>query len=510
MSEDELPEGWAATTIRESFDCWGGMTPSTGTLAFWGGTTPWVSSKDVKGDRIDGGTEFVTARALDETRLRKCRPGTVLVVVRSGVLVHTLPVAITDSEVVINQDLKAIDSGDDLINGWLALALKAQASEILEASRKDGTTVQSVRVDQLLDRGLPIPPLAEQRRIVEKVEALLAQVNAARARLAKVPTILKRFRQSILSAACSGHLTEDWRRRHLDLPDPASLLARRRAQETTKTPDADALPDIPQSWAWAFLPELGELNRGKSRHRPRNDPRLYGGAYPFIQTGDVARSGGRISTHGQTYNDAGLAQSRLWPAGTVCITIAANIADSGILAYPACFPDSVVGFAADPEIAVGEYVEFFVRTARQDLAQFAPATAQANINLEILREVAVPFPPLPEQREIVHRVDALFKLADTVEARLAAATARTDKLTQAILAKAFRGKLVPTEAELARQEGRDYEPASALLARIRAERAASKAAANPVTRIRRADARATSTAKPPRPKTTNSRTARSS
>jgi len=161
----------------------------------------------------------------------------------------------------------------------------------------------------------------------------------------------------------------------------------------------------------------------------------------------------------------------MWPAGTVCITIAANIANSAILTYPACFPDSVVGVIPDESLCLAEYLEFFIRTARADLDQFAPATAQKNINIGILSDVAVPLPHLAEQHEIVRRVEALFKLADTIEKRVAAATARTEKLTQAILAKAFRGELVPTEAELARREGRDYEPASVLLERIQAERA---------------------------------------
>jgi type I restriction enzyme S subunit len=107
------------------------------------------------------------------------------------------------------------------------------------------------------------------------------------------------------------------------------------------------------------------------------------------------------------------------------------------------------------------------------------------LNQRILSSVLFPMPPLSEQHEIVRRVDALFKLADAIEARVAAATARADKITRAILAKAFRGELVPTEAELARQEGRDYEPASVLLARIRTARANSKAASNPATRTPR-------------------------
>jgi type I restriction enzyme S subunit len=122
-------------------------------------------------------------------------------------------------------------------------------------------------------------------------------------------------------------------------------------------------------------------------------------------------------------------------------------------------------------VCVAEYVQYFIRTSRDAMAQFAPATAQSNINLAILNEVRVPLPPLKEQREIVRRVEALFALADAIERRAAVARKQADALPQAILARAFSGRLVPTEAELARREGRMYEPASVLLERIRRERA---------------------------------------
>lgn len=318
---------------------------------------------------------------------------------------------------------------------------------------------------------LPIPPLAEQRRIVAAVEAVVAKVNAARERLNRVPAILKRFRQAVLSVACSGRLTADWREKNPFVESAATLVAQHRQSDEVRPIDTSRLPEIPESWNWLALPDTGEMNRGKSRHRPRNAPHLYGGPYPFIQTGDIANSGGRIRTHKQTYSKAGLAQSRLWQAGTVCITIAANIADSAMLTYPACFPDSVVGVITTPGLCDAEYLEYFLRTAREDLAAFAPATAQANINIAILNDLAVPLPPRAEQSEIVRRVGELFALADRIEARLADARQMTDQLTQAVLAKAFRGELVSTEAELARREKRSYEPAADLLARTRAKRA---------------------------------------
>ncbi|MFE6611698.1 restriction endonuclease subunit S [Amycolatopsis sp. NPDC057786] len=305
---------------------------------------------------------------------------------------------------------------------------------------------------------LPLPPLEQQRQIV----ALFDQVDQGQGEVAgylvRAQGLLAGFRQAVLAAACSGQLTVEWRRGNHPESSASALLRKRAADRSRlgrkyKEPvlqSPDALPPIPDEWCWAALPELGELGRGKSKHRPRNHPSLFGGEYPFIQTGDVARSGGLIISHSQTYNDVGLAQSRLWPAQTVCITIAANIADTALLTYPACFPDSVVGLIADEAIALPEYVELFMRTARRDLAAFAPATAQANINLAILSKVAVALPPLEEQREIIRRANEMFRGGEEVLAKVSAASSLLERTSKAALAKAFRGELVET-AELAEQ-----------------------------------------------------------
>jgi type I restriction enzyme, S subunit len=203
------------------------MTPSTSNTRYWGGTIPWISSKDIKAPRLRGGTEFVTDEAITETRLRICPPGVVLVVMRSGVLAHTLPVAISSASVVINQDLKAFASSEPQLNEWLALALRANARDILHGSRKDGTTVQSVEFGLLKALEIPVAPLEEQRRIVAQVEALLARTAAASERLARIPAVLRRFRQSVLAAACSGRLTADW------------------ADDR-----ADAFDGLPRGWKW--------------------------------------------------------------------------------------------------------------------------------------------------------------------------------------------------------------------------------------------------------------------
>jgi type I restriction enzyme S subunit len=142
----------------------------------------------------------------------------------------------------------------------------------------------------------------------------------------------------------------------------------------------------------------------------------------------------------QTYNEAGLAQSKLWPPGTVCITIAANIAHTGVLGFKATFPDSVVGVIPDERITRGAYLELFLRTARADLDRFAPATAQKNINLAILNDVAVPVPPLAEQDEIVERVTSLLRRLNRVQEHASSAEARLEAVDGALLTAALRSQ----------------------------------------------------------------------
>lgn len=162
----------------------------------------------------------------------------------------------------------------------------------------------------------------------------------------------------------------------------------------------------PKGWELVKLSDLGEVNRGRSRHRPRYAEHLYGGPYPFIQTGDVKASGGRITEFTQTYSEAGLAQSRLWPTGTLCITIAANIAETGILAFPACFPDSVIGFIADESKCNVYFVEYMFRLLRARIQAQATGSVQDNINLQTLDRIQFPIPSLEEQNRIVGILNA--------------------------------------------------------------------------------------------------------
>jgi len=492
------PEGWTRCPLKKiALRITKGATPTSYGFMYQGEGIRFVKVENLNNGRIDHKSikHFISEEANLNQRRSVLLVGDILFSI-AGTIGRTCLVREEDLPANTNQALAIIrGTSDILLPYFLQLQLQSQISSRQASNQARGGSMNNISLEDVGNIEIWVPPLTEQKRIVAKLEGLLTRVNTTKGRLAKVSVILKRFRQAVLAAACSGRLTEEWRATKVDI-EPADQLVERffskRQQEYTadckkaktegkkppKKPnnleprrvETAGLPEIPDEWTWIHLPELGYMSRGKSKHRPRNAPYLFGGPYPFIQTGDIAQSGGRITSYRQTYSEAGLAQSHLWSSGTVCITIAANIANSAILTYPACFPDSIVGLTPDEALCIKEYVEFFIRTARSNLDQFAPATAQKNINIEILSDVAVPLPPLAEQKEIVRRVESMFKLADVVEKRVAMATARAKQLTQAILAKAFRGELVPTEAELASREGRSYEPASDLLARIKSDK----------------------------------------
>lgn len=234
-------------------------------------------------------------------------------------------------------------------------------------------------------------------------------------------------------------------RRIVRVLDETEELRRLRAEADRRT--ADLVPAIfydmfgdpatnPKGWPIKQLSEVGTLDRGRSRHRPRDAPHLYGGPFPFVQTGDVANAKGVIREYSQTYSEEGLNQSKLWPAGTLCITIAANIAKTATLGFDACFPDSMAGFVPGAQADV-EYVREWLETVAAKLEEEAPQAAQKNINLKILRGLAIPLPPLPLQRTFAARVAEVRAM----EAEQAQSRRRLDDLFQSLLHETFDGEL---------------------------------------------------------------------
>lgn len=438
VTDSDLPEGWSSARVEDVFESWGGATPSTGNRSYWGGKIPWVSSKDIKTWRINHGTDFITEKALKETRLRVCPKGSVLVVVRSGILANSLPIALADSELTINQDLKAFYSLVPMLNEWLALAFRAETPSILGENRKDGTTVQSIRFDELKELPLSVPPLAEQERIVARIEDLLPKVNASRARLAKVSKILKRFRQAVLAAACAGRLTEGWRERHLDVV-PATLLIEhlkrerqtQKENEKKKPPEiapigvAD-LPELPDTWVWGTLDQLIIDGPQNGLYKPQDQ---YGQGVPIVRIDDFQDDFIRKRDDLQKLHVT-QEETRIYGLGPEDLLINRVNSPSHIgkclvvpqELCPAVFESNMMRMTLANQIEP-RWIAAYLRSAdgRARLTENAKwAVNQVSINQTDVRSTLVALPPAEEQHEIVRRIEALFKLADAIEKRVKA------------------------------------------------------------------------------------------
>jgi type I restriction enzyme, S subunit len=327
----------------------------------------------------------------------------------------------------------------------------------------------------LSDHLIPIPPTRAQDRIVAKIEELFSELDNGIENLKAAKAQLLIYRQAVLKHAFEGKLTARWREKNKGKLESADQLLTRinalskKKSLSFKAAESIDLPEIPTQWLYSRLENLGDLGRGKSKHRPRNDPKLFGGRYPFIQTGDVKAANHIISGYSQTYSEFGLQQSKLWPAGTLCITIAANIAETAFLGFDSCFPDSIVGFSAKKELVLLEYVDFFIKSVKARIEAYAPATAQKNINLNTLENLIVPVCSLKEQKILVEHLENAFSIIHELEKEIEKNINKSEILRQTILTKAFSG-------ELTAQNPND-EPASALLKRICAEKTSSKPAA---------------------------------
>ncbi len=479
-SEDQpwtLPEGW----------CWAPLKAITSFIGRGRGPSyvekngvPVVNQKCVRWHRLDVQHLRLTARdAFDrlspELRLRR---GDLLwnstgtgTIGRAAVYDGSFEELTADSHVTIVRPVEVEPR-------YLGYFVETGRVQHLVGEGHVGSTNQRelprAFVEELL---LPIAPLAEQRHIVERIDTLFAEIADGEAALDEARKGLETFRRALLKSAVTGELTRDWRETNQPNETGRDLLARIKAKRgatsvkggskrAAASPPLDTsdLPELPEGWAWERLSALGEFGRGKSKHRPRDDARLYGGNIPFIQTGIVANAVDYIKTYSQTYSEFGVSQSKIWPAGTLCITIAANIAKTSITTFDCCFPDSIVGLV--PSDGIDAYwIHVWLQTIQQRLEQYAPATAQKNINLEVLNSVAVPIPPPAEMAEALVRIKAALTAYEDVKLSIASGFADAARLRQAILKSAFEGTLVP-------QDPAD-EPAFTLLSRLKAQEGAN-------------------------------------
>ncbi len=279
-------------------------------------------------------------------------------------------------------------------------------------SESTGAAIPGISREQVLGLKIAVPPLPEQQRIVGILDAAFEGLATAKANAEKN---LHNAR-----ALFASHLQAVFSQRSLNGAEGRG-----------------------KGWVEKRLIEISrEFGRGKSRHRPRNEPKLYNGPYPFIQTGDISNADHWLTDYTQTYSELGLAQSRLWPKGTICIAIVgATVGETAILDFEACFPDSVIGIVVNDQLADNEYIEFLLQSFKALLKEKGKGTARDNINLGTFENQMFPFPALKRQKEIVGTLNFLHAETQRLAAIYQKKLAALEALKKSLLHQAFNGEL---------------------------------------------------------------------
>jgi type I restriction enzyme, S subunit len=332
---------------------------------------------------------------------------------------------------LVDNNVMAVKAGPELDDRYVFLFLRTL--DLSELARS--TTVPSLRKGDIETLSIPLPPLPEQKRIADKLDTLLARVDACRTHLARIPAILKRFRQSVLAAATSGELTRHWR-------EPPKAIGNSGETEHSET-------GLPSTWVIAKGADVVEPGADIVYGIVQPGPKLSEGI-PYVRGMDIERGQILVAQLLRTSPAIASRYSRsALKGGDVLLGI---IRATKVAVVPKCLDGANItqGTARFRPSAV-------IQTSYLAVALEAPTTQRwlhahyrgidmPGLNLADVRQVPIPLPPIDEQAEIVRRVESLFALADQLEARYTTARAHLDRLTPALLAKAFRGELVPQDA----------------------------------------------------------------
>jgi type I restriction enzyme, S subunit len=436
----DLPEGWVHELLSTLAQWGSGGTPSRNNLAYYGGNIPWIKTGELGQGIITDTEEKITELGLQKSSAKIFPKGSVAVAMYGATIGKT---AILDIDAATNQACAVGIPVEGLTTKeYLFYYLTSQKDAFVKAGQ--GGAQPNISQTVIKNWSVPLAPLNEQKRIADKLDRLLAKVDACRERCDRIPFILKRFRQSVLTAATSGELTEDWREKQMS---------------NTK------------EWSYTTAKDLCEwITKGTT---PSKD-RMYkiDGDVPYIKVYNLCFDGNLDFTVNPTFIDKethniALKRSKVFPGDVLMNIVGPPLGKVSIV--PALYPEWNINQAiAVFKVKDKTYNKFlaYVLMSEKTLADIigkAKATAgQFNLTLEICREIVVPVPSLDEQHEIVRRVEILFAFADRLESRYQKARAKCDQLTPALLEKAFQGELVP-------QDPND-EPASVLLERIKSLR----------------------------------------
>jgi type I restriction enzyme S subunit len=473
---DELPEGWARVRLGNLLS----EPMANGRSVADGSGFPVLRLTALRAGRVDLRERKLGAWRAQEASPFRVRRGDFLIARGNGSLAlvgrgglvedEPDPVAYPDTAIRVRPD-KTILLPEYLRAVWDSADIRQQ----IEATAHTTAGIHKVRQSDLAAVEVPVAPLAEQHRIVSKIEALLAEVSASREYLAKARAILKRFRQSVLAAACSGRLTEEWRK-------TVETETNRISNDGKSSNDEENLATLPSGWRWSKLDAfLEDIEAGRSFSCVERPP---GPDEVGVVKVSAVTWGTYLEEESKTCMDPSKVESALFVRQGDFLFSRANTIDL----VGACvlvertsrrvmLSDKILRFKLVGISPRWLLLALRSRHGRTEIERLATGNQQSmrNIGQGRIREIRIPLPPPDEMEEAVRQAETLLRYANTIEKQVAAASARVDRLTPSILAKAFRGELVPTEAELANQEDRKYEPASVPLERIRSFREDAKA-----------------------------------
>ena len=354
---------WATASLGTVATIKMGQSPPSSTVNEDGNGLPFIQGNAEFGLRNPLPMKFCTKPQ------KQAQPSDILLSVRAPVGALNL----ADKSLCIGRGLSAI-TATAIEVPFLWHALRWKVSDLVRVSQ--GSTFVAVNKADLCGLEIPFPPSTEQRKIAAILSSVDDAIEKTQAVIAQVQVVKRGLMQELLTRGLPGRHT--------------------RFKQTE-------IGRIPEEWEVVELASVASVERGKFAHRPRNDPQFYGGQYPFIQTGDVVACDGLISKYSQTLNEDGLAISRLFPSGTIVVTIAANIGSTGITVFDVAFPDSLVGVQAGPRVDT-HFLELVLRNRKRELDKFAPESAQKNINLNTLKPLKIPLPAMLEQTKIAESV----------------------------------------------------------------------------------------------------------
>lgn len=451
----ELPEGWAWARLGDLGIWTGGGTPSKSNSEYWeNGTIPWVSPKDMKVHVIGETEDTITEAALAESAAKLVSPGSVLMVMRSGILRHSFPVAVTDRPVALNQDLRALTPHEWVLPEYVARFLSRASHAILDACSKDGTTVNSIDTKGLAKFPVPIAPLAEQRRIVARIDELFAEIAEGEAALAEARKGLEVFRRALLKAAVSGDLTLDRREK------PQALAANDGGRDGN-------LATLAAGWKWSTLGELAASVRNGSSVVPRAAQTKFEMLrIAAVRPMKIDPAQIRYLDEHQAKNlgDATVQEGDLlftrYNGSKELVGVAAVYRDA-----PRFYPDKLIRVRLREDLsAYADFIAIAVSTgaSRKFISSNVKTTAgQQGISGASLKATPIPVPPPEELAEILKRVAQAIGAVEDAGARLGTEASDSTRLRQSTLKAAFEGRLVPQDAT--------DEPAAEVLTRLKQE-----------------------------------------